>query len=175
MTYVVLKALHVIGLVCWFAGLFYLVRLFIYHVEALGQAEPRRAILHEQFALMERRLWAAITVPAMILTAATGGALLSYHAVAATPWLHLKFSLLLFLFAYHFICGWARKKLAAGGVPMSSKGLRIFNEVPTVLLVAIVFTAVGKTVAIGLWALVGCAAFLGLLVALFLRQLQGKN
>ncbi len=175
MSLLVLKALHLIGIVSWFAGLFYIVRLFIYHVEAQGGPEPRRTILHEQFCLMERRLWRAITVPAMVLTAGTGLALLTFHDIPHTPWLHLKFALLLPLFGYHFACGWLRTRLATGAMPMSSARLRAFNEVPTFLLVAIVFTAVMKSVAAGLWAMGGCAVFFVLVVAFLLKRLQGRE
>jgi uncharacterized integral membrane protein (TIGR00701 family) len=98
-TFLILRALHIISIVCWFAGLFYLVRLFIYHVEAFDDAEPKRSILTAQFALMARRLWYAITVPAMCLTAATGTWLmLGYHDLLHEPWLQVKLVFLALLF-----------------------------------------------------------------------------
>lgn len=175
MEYFVLKALHIIGIVCWFAGLFYIVRLFIYHAEADANPEPKRGILVAQFKLMQRRLWYGITWPAMILTAATGAWLLKFHPIAQSPWLHLKFSLLALLFGYHFYCGAVLKKLAVDVVPRSSHQFRILNEVPTFLLVGIVFTAISKTVTTGLWSLVGCAVFFAIVVAFFLKKLQGKS
>lgn len=175
MLFFVLKALHIIGVVCWFAGLFYIVRLFIYHVEAQGHPEPKRSILHEQFTVMSRRLWRAITVPSMVLTAATGGWLLTYHSLTAEPWLHLKFVVLALLFAYHFYCGAIRVRLAAGEIPLSATRLRMLNEVPTFLLVVIVFTAVSRQVSVGLWSLFGCAVVFALLVGLLLKKLQGKS
>lgn len=175
MAYLVTKALHVIGIVCWFAGLFYVVRLFIYHVEAQDEAPPKREILTAQFALMARRLWLGITIPSMVLTAATGGWLLTYHPIAQSPWLHLKFALLAALFAYHFHCGWIRKQLVEGKRPLTSTQLRAYNEVATFLLVGIVFAAVSKTVATALWALVGCGALFVVLVIFLRKKLQGKN
>lgn len=175
MTYLILKALHIIGVVSWFAGLFYVVRLFIYHVEAHDEAEPKRTILLEQFTLMERRLWRAITVPAMVFTAGTGFWLISFFPLKDSPWLHLKLGLLLLLFAYHFHCDWIRTQLARGARPFSSGQLRIYNEVATVLLVGIVFAVVSKMVGATLWALAGCVLFLGILVALFLKKLQGRT
>lgn len=175
MVYLVTKALHVIGIVCWFAGLFYVVRLFIYQVEAQDESSPKREILTAQFTLMARRLWRGITIPSMVLTAASGGWLLTYHPIAQSPWLHLKFALLAGLFAYHFHCGWIRKKLAAGARPFTSSQLRAYNEVATFLLVGIVFAAVSKTVSAALWALVGCGILFGILVIFLRRQLQGKN
>jgi putative membrane protein len=123
---------------------------------------------------MARRLWLGITIPSMVLTAATGGWLLTYHPIAQSPWLHLKFTLLAVLFAYHFHCGWIRKKLAAGARPFSSSQLRAYNEVATFLLVGIVFAAVSKTVATALWSLLGCSVLFVLLVIFLRRQLQGK-
>ncbi len=175
MDYLILKALHLIGIVCWFAGLFYIVRLFIYHAEADANPEPKRGILLEQFKLMERRLWYGITWPALILTAATGGWLLKFHSLAQSPWLYLKFGLLALLLTYHFCCGTLLRALARDLVPLSSHRLRLLNEVPTFLLVGIVFTAVSKTVGTGLWALAGCAVFFIIVVVFFLKKLQGKS
>lgn len=175
MFYLVAKALHFVGIVSWFAGLFYIVRLFIYHTEAFDDLQPRRGILTAQFTLMARRLWYAITVPAMILTAVTGGYLLSFHDVAHTPWLHLKFVFLAFLFGYHFDCGRIRKKLEAGEIVYSVSRLRLYNEVATFLLVGIVFTAVGKSAGFGLKGLLGCAVVFAVLATFFLKRLQGKK
>ena len=175
MTYLVVKSLHVIGVVCWFAGLFYIVRLFIYHAEARDEAPPKREILVDQFTLMARRLWLGITIPSMVITAATGGWLLTYHPIGQSPWLHLKFALLAVLFAYHFHCGWIRKQLAAGVQPFTSRQLRAYNEVATFLLVGIVFAAVSKTVATALWALAGCAVLFVVLVIFLRKKLQGRS
>src|SRR5262245_27616624 len=113
------KALHIVGFVSWFSGLFYLVRLFIYHVEAQQKPEPARSILVPQLALMERRLWFAITLPAMILTLVAGGFLAGMYIQAAggigeQPWLHVKLALVAALVAYTLLCGRIRKQLAAG-------------------------------------------------------------
>jgi putative membrane protein len=175
MTYLVLKALHLVGIVCWFAGLFYVVRLFIYHTEANAELQPKREILIAQFTLMARRLWLGITVPAMVVTVVTGGWLLHYHAIAQNPWLHLKFALLAGLLAYHFHCGAIRKNLSAGVFKFSSGQLRAYNEVATFLLVGLVFTAVSKSVATGLWSLLGCGGVFVVLLLFFRRKLQGKS
>lgn len=175
MTYLVVKALHVIGIVCWFAGLFYIVRLFIYHTEACDEPQPKRDILTAQFTLMARRLWLGITVPSMVITAVTGGWLVTYHPIAQSPWLHLKFALLAVLFAYHFHCGWIGQQLARGTRPFTSAQLRAYNEVATFLLVGIVFAAVSKTVSTALWALGGCALLFVVLVVFLRKKLQGKS
>ncbi len=109
MGYLFAKALHMVGFVSWFAGLFYIVRLFIYHVEAAARPEPERSLLHAQFTLMERRLWLAITVPAMVITVVFGG-WLGYTYLSAVPlatgaWLLVKLGLVALLLAYHLLCG----------------------------------------------------------------------
>jgi len=176
MTFLVLRALHLIGIVCWFAGLFYLVRLFIYHVEAFDEAEPKRSILTAQFALMERRLWYAITVPAMILTAVAGTWLMfGYHDVIRESWLHVKLVFLAILFGYHYDCGRIRQRLARGERSHTSRQLRIYNEVATFLLVGIVFVAVSRNVGMAFKALAGCALVMGLLVIFLRKKLQGRK
>ena len=175
MDYIIPKALHILGVISWFAGLFYLVRLYIYHAEASLEPEPRRTILTEQYKVMERRLWMAITQPAMVLTLLTGGWLVKFFPIGQSPWLILKFSLLLPLFAYHLHCGWIRKALLAGRVPFTSRQLRIYNEIPTFLMVGIVFTVVSKTVSTGLWSLAGCCVFFAIAVGLLLKKLQGRS
>jgi len=176
MTFFVLRALHIISVVCWFAGLFYLVRLFIYHVEAMDEPEPKRGILTAQFALMSRRLWYAITVPSMALTAITGGWLMfGYHNLMNEPWLHVKLVLLAILFGYHYDCGRIRKRLAAGERSHTSRQLRIYNEVATFLLVGIVFVAVSRSPIMALKALGGCALLFAVLVLFLRKKLQGKK
>jgi len=176
MTFLVLRALHLIGVVCWFAGLFYVVRLFIYHVEAFDEPEPKRSILTAQFTLMSRRLWYAITVPAMVLTAVPGvWLMLGYHDLMNEPWLHVKLVFLALLFGYHYDCGRIRKRLAQGERSHSSNQLRIYNEVATFLLVGIVFVAVSRNVAMAFKALGGCAIVIGLLVLFLRKRLQGRK
>jgi putative membrane protein len=176
MTFLVLRALHLIGVVCWFAGLFYVVRLFIYHVEAFDEPEPKRSILTAQYALMSRRLWYAITVPAMMLTAVAGTWLMfGYHDLLHEPWLHVKLAMLALLFGYHYDCGRIRKRLVRGERPYTSRQLRIYNEVATFLLVGIVFVAVSRNVGMAFKALGGCAVVMGLLVLFLRKRLQGRK
>lgn len=176
MTFFVLRALHIIGVVCWFAGLFYIVRLFIYHTEALDDLQPKRGILAAQFTLMAKRLWYAITIPSMLLTAITGGWLMfGYHDLVHEPWLHVKLTMLALLFGYHYDCGRIRKRLAAGEKPYSSRTLRIYNEVATFLLVGIVFVAVSRNAGMAFKALGGCAIVMGLLVLFLRKKLQGRK
>lgn len=139
------KTLHIIGFVSWFAGLFYLVRLFVYHVEAFELDEPTRSVLTRQYHLMERRLYGIITQPAMWLTWVAGLSMVAWHGtawLASNAWLHVKLLLVVLLTAYHLSCRRLIQQLAHGRRPLSSYGLRLYNEVPTLLLTAIVALAV---------------------------------
>lgn len=156
------KALHVIGFVSWFAGLFYIARLYIYDVEAEARAPAERRVLQDQLRVMQRRLWYAITWPAMILTFAGGAWMLTPRLLGAMPWeawLVIKLGLVAGLFGYHLLCGRIRKQLAAGTCRWSSQGLRVWNEVATLFLVAIVFDAVLKTMGNVLWGVAGLVVF----------------
>jgi protoporphyrinogen IX oxidase len=180
MGYLLCKALHIVGFVSWFAGLFYVVRLFIYHVEAAGAPEAERLVLHRQFTVMERRLWLAITVPAMVMTLVFGGALAWYYLQAVTlaqaPWLAVKLSLVVVLLGYHAVCGGIRKQLAAGTCRWTSARLRLWNELATLLLVAIVMLAVFKSLFNAVWGTTALVAF-GLVLAIavrVVRRLSGR-
>jgi putative membrane protein len=140
------KALHIIFVVSWFAGLFYIVRLFIYHTEAQQKEEIPRKILSEQFEVMEKKLWWIITTPAMVLTLIFGiwMLLLNPTYYLSAPWMHLKLGFVGLLLVYHFVCQKIMNDLKKGIFNWKSNGLRIWNEVATLALVAIVFLVVMK-------------------------------
>jgi putative membrane protein len=168
MALLLLKALHVIGFVAWFAGLFYLVRVLIYQTEALDSPQPERDILSKQFGLMAQRVYKAICNPAMMLTWGFGLAMLAMNtAYLQQPWMHVKLLLLALLTGYHLYCKGIMRKLAEGQRPLSSLGLRLLNEVATVFLVAIALVAVLGRNAPGeryyLYGLLGALVFGGLL------------
>jgi protoporphyrinogen IX oxidase len=143
--YFIFKALHLIGAVAWFAGLFYLVRMFVYHTEAYDKAEPEGAILRQQFQLMESRVYKIICNPAMMITVTFGIAMLVNHpAYLKSPWIHVKLTLVILLLGYHLYCKKIMKQLEKGRTSFSSFQFRLFNELPTLFLVAIVFLAVFK-------------------------------
>lgn len=134
------KTLHIVAVVAWFAGLFYLPRLFVYHAEALAGPEPARAVLHAQFARMERVLERAIMRPAFALAVAgAGGMLAARPGLLAAGWLQAKLVLVAGVAAYHWACVRCAVRLAAGAPPMTSQQFRLFNEAPTLLLVLVVF------------------------------------
>ncbi len=158
-TYPLAKALHIIGFVSWFAGLFYIIRLFIYRVEAQSKSETERDILEAQLAIMSRRLWFGITWPAMIFTLGCGTWLLVQYGLYSMPWVHMKLTLVALLVGYHLITHRIYRQLRAHTCRWSSKGLRIWNEVATLLLLAIVFVAVFKESLHALWATFGFIGF----------------
>lgn len=140
MNYDYLKALHIIFVVTWFAGLFYIVRLFIYHVEAQEKGEDEKRILSSQFKIMQRRLWYGITWPSAIITFIFGMSLIhNFFPITEHPWLMAKVSFLVGLYSYHLFCHKIFKQLQNDNFNYSSTWLRVWNEVATIFLFAIVF------------------------------------
>jgi putative membrane protein len=145
MPYLWFKAFHIIGVVVWFAGLFYLVRLFVYHAEANEQPEPAQSILKQQYQIMEKRLYRLITTPGMVVTVAMAIALLvAQPSLLHDTWLHVKLSLVALLLVYHHYCGRLMRQLASDECRWTGQQFRVLNEAPTILLVAIVLLAVFK-------------------------------
>ncbi len=145
MAYYWYKTFHLIGIVVWFAGLFYLVRLFVYHAEAEQEPEPARSILKKQYEIMEQRLYSIITTPGMILTVVMAIGLISTEPeILKSTWLHIKLTLVILLIGYHHFCKSIMKKLAAGECQWTGQQFRALNEAPTILLVLIVLLAVFK-------------------------------
>lgn len=134
------KAFHIISLVCWFAGIFYLPRLFVYH--AACKDEPGR----ERFKIMERKLYRGITTPSMIATVIFGIWLLSYNLSGyfSQGWLHAKLLLVAALIAYHFYCGYLVKVFRDDLNKRSHVFYRWFNELPVLILLGVVILAVVK-------------------------------
>jgi protoporphyrinogen IX oxidase len=145
MAYQWFKSFHIIGFTVWFAGLFYLVRLFIYHVEANDRPEPARQILKEQYQIMEKRLYSIITTPGMLVTIAMAIGIISTEPeILKQTWLHIKLGIVSLLLVYHHYCKILMKKLAVDECKWSSQQLRALNELPTLFLVAIVMLAIFK-------------------------------
>jgi protoporphyrinogen IX oxidase len=163
MWFAYLKALHIIFVVTWFAGLFYLVRLFIYHREAQEQSPEARDILSAQYSLMEQRLWSIITAPSMWLTVGTGFYLLHEMRAWDQPWMLVKLAFVGGLVAYHLACRRIMHQMQRGDFRQSSHRLRLWNEVATLLLFAIVFMVVLKSAVTWIW---GLLALVGLSLAL---------
>ena len=142
-TYLLFKSLHLIAVISWMAGLLYLPRIFVYHTENIDQKK-----ISEIFKVMERRLFNYIMMPAMILTWIFGGLLVGSLGVQVfyELWIILKGILVLLLTHYHFYLGKYVRLFAIDQNTKSSKFFRIINEVPTILLILIVFIVVFKPI-----------------------------
>ena len=174
MAYFWFKAFHIIAIVVWFSGLFYLARLFIYHVEANEKPEPARKILKDQYQLMELRLYNIITTPGMVVTIAMAiGLLTTEPEVLKQSWLHIKLLFVAILIGYHHYCGRLMKQLAADECRWSSQQLRAFNEAPTVMLVLIVMLAIFKNdlpTDLTAWAIFGMIIAMAASIQLYARK-----
>lgn len=135
-----IKAAHVISMVCWFAAIFYLPRLFVYH------AMSDDSISQERFSIMERKLYRGIMTPSMIATWVFGVwmLVLGWEVYKTQGWLHAKLTLVVLLSAYHGACGFYRKKLMVDAHYKTDKFWRWFNEVPVLVLVAVVILVIVK-------------------------------
>lgn len=169
MAFEYIKALHIIFIVTWFAGLFYIVRLFIYQVEALNRPEPERAILKPQLDLMAYRLWYIITWPSAILTLIFGIWVLTYRwGYLELPFMQAKLLFVALLYGYHIACHFIFKDLQSGTTSWTGNKLRIWNEASTLLLFAIVFLIVLKNLVSMVWGLLGLLT-LGILLMLGIK------
>jgi putative membrane protein len=174
MAYYWFKAFHLIGVVVWFAGLFYLVRLFIYHVEAEQQPEPAATILKNQYAIMEKRLYRIITTPGMILTVAMAiGLLVTNPDWLKQGWMHAKLGFVALLLAYHVYCGRLMTQLWRGECRWGSQQLRALNEAPTLLLLVIVMLVIFKNnlpTDTMTWLVAGLVVVMGITIQLYARK-----
>lgn len=169
--YPYLKALHIIFVVTWFAGLFYMPRLFIYATEAGSRPEFEQNILRAQFAVMMKRLWYGITWPSAIITLILGPVVMymgGWHKILFEPvgfWLLLKLVFVVFLYVYHFTLHRIFKQEIQGQFQYTTQQLRIWNELATVFLIAIVMLVVVKQSMGLVWGLAGLMALILLLLS----------
>lgn len=171
--YPYLKALHIIFVVTWFAGMFYMPRLFIYNTEAGSKEDAAKNALREQFKIMMKRLWIGITWPSAILTLIFGSILLlspgyNWYKIIFKPeglWLLLKLIFVIGLYAYHFSLHAIYKQQMKDVFKYTSQQLRIWNEVATVFLVAIVNLVIVKESISFVWALIGLIGFIAVLMS----------
>lgn len=158
-----IKALHIIFIVTWFSGLFYVVRLFIYNTEAGDKSIVEANILRAQFAIMIRRLWFGITWPSALLTLIFGGWMLYLYGSVPT-WLGIKLGFVLALFLYHLSLHQLFNQQRKNIFNYSSQQLRIWNEVATIFLIAIIMLATVKQGMSLLWGMIGLALFIVILM-----------
>lgn len=159
--YLYLKAIHIIFVVTWFAGLFYMPRLFIYNREAQDKEPAATTILTAQFQIMMKRLWYGITWPSAIITFIIGHWVLvkgGWHTIMLQPegrWMLIKYILVWLLYGYHFSLQFILKKQLDGKFTYSSQQLRLWNEVATIFLIAIVFLVSVKQAISFIWGIGG--------------------
>ena len=162
--YLYIKALHIIFIVTWFAGMFYIVRLFIYNTEANEKQEPEKGILQNQFSIMIKRLWFGITWPSAVLTLIFGSWL--FYLYGFFPqWLMIKLCFVLGLYLYHFSLQAIYRQQAKRVFKYTSQQLRIWNEVATIFLVPIVMLATVKQSISWVWGVVGLIGFVIILMS----------
>lgn len=158
MLYNYIKALHIIFIVTWFSGMFYIVRLFIYNTEAGEKEGLEKEILQKQFSIMIKRLWLGITWPSAILTVIFGGWITSMYT-AIPQWLWIKLGFVAGLYAYHFTLQKIYSDEMKGIFKYTSNQLRVWNEVATIFLIAIIMIVTVKDNMSWLWGIIGLALF----------------
>lgn len=152
------KAIHIIFIVTWFAGLFYIPRLYVYIIETHGKPEPEKSILLKQLNMMTGRLWYGITWPSAVITLLIGIAMLIKQPIwLSLSFMQIKLGLVVFLYAYHFSLQVLFNQLRKGILRYSSQQMRMWNEVATLFLISIVFLIVVKTALSIAWGLIGLA------------------
>lgn len=152
-------------MVTWFAGLFYIPRLFIYHIEAWQKPSPDKEILSEQLKLMTRRLWYIITWPSAILcTIFALWLMVLMPSWIQQPWMHVKLAFVVLLFVYHFKCHQIFKQMQRDDIRYTSQFMRIWNEVATIILFAVVFLVILKSAFNWIYGLVGMFVLMILLM-----------
>ena len=166
MTFLYLKAVHIIFVVTWFAGLFYMPRLLVHMIEANEKSEPDRSILLAQLTKMASGLWYGITWPSAIITLVMGASML----INQPEWLqygfmHIKLTLVLFLYLFHLSLQYLFGKQRRGVLKFSSMQMRLWNEVATLFLISIVFLIVLKNALSIVWGIAGL-----LVVTLFIMM-----
>ncbi len=150
------KAVHIVFVISWMAGLFYILSLFIYHTEANDKPEPEKSILIKQFTKMEATLWKVIATPAMLISVLAGVTMLSLNpGLLQMDWMWVKLSFVVGLLIYHFICQLLVKQLKNNVFKLSSLQLRFWRELATIFMVAIVFTVILKSAINWIYGLIG--------------------
>ncbi|MDT7828696.1 CopD family protein [Pricia sp. S334] len=164
-----IKALHLIFVITWFAGLFYIPRLFIYQIEASDKPSPEREIITRQLQLMSKRLWYIITWPSAVLaTIFAIWLLLLMPGWLQQSWMHVKIGFVVLLFAYHLKNHHIFRQLQRNEIRYTSHFMRIWNEGATLILFAVVFLAILKNAFNWIYGVVGILV-LGILLMLGIK------
>ena len=173
-----IKALHLIFVITWFAGLFYIPRLFIYHIEAALKPEPENHILTRQLKLMTKRLWYIITWPSAVLASLFAFWLLFLNpAWLRMDWMIIKLGFVVLLYLYHWKCHLIFKELQNDVIKWNSNQMRMWNEVSTLILFAVVFLVIVRDAVNWIYGVVGIflLAVLLMLGIKVYKRLRSKN
>lgn len=166
-------AVHIVFVISWMAGLFYILSLFIYHTEANEKPEPEKSILIKQFTKMEATLWKIIATPAMIISLLAGVSMLTLHpGLLQADWMHVKLGFVVGLLIYHFICQNMVKQLKNNQFKMTSFQLRLWRELATIFMIAIVFVVILKNALNWIYGLIG---IMGIAMAIMIAVKLYKN
>ncbi|MCM4155087.1 CopD family protein [Gramella sp. AN32] len=173
-----IKALHLIFVITWFAGLFYIPRLFVYQIEAIQKPEPDKSILGKQFKIMTKRLWFIITWPSAIL--ATIFAIILLILIPEwlqQSWMHVKLGFVVLLFAYHIKCHYIFKELQNDVVKWTSHQMRIWNEGSTIILFSVIFLVIVRDAINWIYGVIGIfvLAILLMLGIKLYKRIRSKN
>lgn len=178
MLYLYLKALHIIFIVCWFSGLFYIVRLFVYYAETSEKNEVEQRILRDQYTIMTNRLWKIITWPAAVLATVFGISMFLYNpALLQQPWMHIKLFFIVLLIAYHLKCNQYVKQINKQTLNKTSSFFRLWNEGATLILFSVIFLVILKSTFNWIYGVVG---FFSLAILLMIgirmyKRIRAKN
>jgi len=166
-------AVHIVFVISWMAGLFYILSLFIYHTEANEKPEPEKSILLKQFVKMEATLWKIICAPAMIIAVLAGASMLTLNPdLLRTDWMQVKLGFVVGLLIYHFICQNIVKQLKNNRFKLSSFQLRLWRELATIFMIAIVFVVILKNAINWIYGLIG---IMGVAMAIMIAVKLYKN
>ena len=158
--YLYLKALHIIFVVCWFAGLFYIVRLFVYYAEAQLKSDIEKEILSNQYQIMTHRLWYIITFPSAVLATIFGvWMLIENPTLLQMPWMHVKLLFVVLLWLYHFKCQQFVNQIQNKNLVKTSSFFRIWNEGATMILFSVVFLVILKSAINWIFGVIGIILF----------------
>ncbi|MEO9954793.1 CopD family protein [Nonlabens sp.] len=178
MEYEYIKSLHLIFVITWFAGLFYIPRLFVYQIEAHAKPEPEKSILLKQLKIMTSRLWFIITWPSAILAISFAIYLLILRpSYLEQSWMQVKLGFVVLLVIYQIKSHFIQKELQNDVVKWTSNGMRIYNEGATLILFAVVFLVILKSAVNWVYGLVGLLVFAVILMLLFklYKRIREKN
>ncbi|MBF6607836.1 MAG: CopD family protein [Flavobacterium sp.] len=176
-----LKSLHLIFVITWFAGLFYIVRLFVYQIEAHGKTSPAREILSDQYKIMTKRLWYIITWPSAILASIFAFWMIFFTDVGSVwlqqPWMHVKLVFVFLLYLYHLKCHQIYRQLQNDQIKYSSNFMRLWNEGATLILFSVVFLVILKNAVNWIYGVIGIILFSVMLMIGFkmYQRIRTKN